>query len=147
MNKHMTSLLTELGIYQSTTGGNDPKSNGLAERYIGIIKHKAAALLGHAELSLSFWYWAAMQVAYVYRSKVLNAPMPKNAPTFGDRVLVRSIEGEKRSFDERCKEAIFLCWTTEVTNGAVVAILPDGFFTSYLQLKHKRRNHNSRLLP
>ena len=142
----MTSLLTELGIYQSTTGGNDPKSNGLAERYIGIIKHKAAALLGHAELSLSFWYWAAMQVAYVYRSKVLNAPMPKNAPTFGDRVLVRSIEGEKRSFDERCKEAIFLCWATEVTSDAVVANLLDGFITSYLQLKHKRRNQHSIVL-
>ena len=71
-NNIVAELLKEMRICQSSTGGNDPKSNGLAERFAGIIKHKAAAYLTHAELSLSFWYWAAMQVGYTHRTEVLD---------------------------------------------------------------------------
>ena len=49
--------------------------------------------------------------------------MPKDAPTFGDRVLVRHFEGEQTSFAPRAKEGIFLHWTMAVTHGAVVAVM------------------------
>ena len=97
VNAETKKVLDKNGIFQSHTGGYDPKSNGLAERYVGIIKHSAASLLAHSGLSLVFWYWAAVQAAYQYRSKVLGAPMPAGAPTFGDRVLIRNIEGENLS--------------------------------------------------
>ena len=53
-NNIVAALLKEMRIYQSSTGGHDPKSNGLAGRLVGTVKHKAAAYLTHAELSLSF---------------------------------------------------------------------------------------------
>ena len=114
--------MEELKIYQSGTGGYDPKSNGLAERFVGIIKQRAGNYMAHSNMSLSWWYWAAQQAAYVYRSCVLNAPIPANAPTFGNRVLVRDIQGEKTSFAQKAKEGIFLCWTSEMVHGAKVAI-------------------------
>ena len=49
--------------------------------------------------------------------------MPKDAPTFGDRVLIRDIEGEQKSFAPRAKEGIFLHWTMAVTHGAAIAVL------------------------
>ena len=103
-NAHMKQLLLEMGMFQSSTGGHNPKSNGLAERFVGIIKHKAASYLTHAELSLGFWYWAAMQAAYVYRTKVLGSPLPKNAPSFGDRVLVRDVKGERQVSQTKVKK-------------------------------------------
>ena len=99
LNKEVKKVLDERGIFQSSTGGYDPKSNGLAERFVGIIKHLATNLLSHSGLSLTFWYWASVQAAYEYRSRILGASVPKNAPTFGDRVLIRDIKGEHTSFD------------------------------------------------
>ena len=92
INAETKKVLDENGIFQSHTGGHDPKSNGLAERFVGIIKHAAANLIAHSGLSLVFWYYASVQAAYQYRSRVLGAPMPKDAPTFGDRVLIRDVD-------------------------------------------------------
>ena len=125
LNKELKKVLDAKGIFQSSTGGYDPKSNGLAERYIGIIKHLATNLLSHSGLSLTFWYWASMQAAYEYRSRVLGAPLPMNSPTFGDRVLIRDIHGEEKSFVPKAREGIFLHWTMAVTNGAMVALMTD----------------------
>ena len=92
---------------------------------MGIIKHLATNLLSHSGLSLTFWYWASVQAAYEYRSRILGASVPKNAPTFGDRVLIRDIQGEGTSFDASAKEGVFLHWSMAVTNGAMVAIMTD----------------------
>ena len=78
--------------------------------------------MAHSNMSLTWWYWAAQQAAYVYRSCVLKAPIPDNEPTFGNRVLVRDIQGEQTSFAPKAKEGIFLCWSSEVVHGAKVAI-------------------------
>ena len=56
--------------------------------------------------------------------------MPKDAPTFGDRVCIRDIDGEQTSFASRAKEGIFLHWTMAVTHGAAIAILTDPSMTS-----------------
>ena len=108
-NEAVSICLQKLKLFQSGTGGYNPKSNGLAERFIGIIKHRASAYLSHAKLALTFWYWAAQQAAYVYRSHVLEAPMPKNCPTVGDRVLVRDFQGEKKSFSHKRRKKPFSC--------------------------------------
>ena len=47
--------------------------------------------------------WASQQAAYVYRSCVIKAPILANAPTFGNRVLVRDIQGEQTSFAQKSK--------------------------------------------
>ena len=89
------------------TGGYDPQANGLAERFIGIIKGRATSYLGHARMSLRFWYWACMQATIVYRLDQLGKHLPKGTPTFGEAVLIRSPKTEKRSFQEKALKGRF----------------------------------------
>eukprot|EP00975_Prorocentrum_lima_P050805 10645109-Prorocentrum_lima.AAC.1 len=70
------------------TAGYDPKANGRAERYVGILKRKATSCLIHAGMSLKCWYWAACQAAYLCRMQVLDMSLPEGAPTFGCRALI-----------------------------------------------------------
>eukprot|EP00975_Prorocentrum_lima_P010443 2218886-Prorocentrum_lima.AAC.1 len=69
---------------QTKTGGYDPKANGRAERYVGIVKRKATSYLIHAGMSLILClYWAAGQAAYLYRMQVLEMSLPpEDAPHF-----------------------------------------------------------------
>jgi len=122
MNGVIKNMLKKRDIFQTTTQGHDPKSNGLAERYIGIIKKRTTGYLVHASMPLVFWYWGALQAAYMYRSQVLAAPFPEGCPTFGNRVLVRCIDGEKKSFKPKSEEGIFLSWDAGTIQGAYVAV-------------------------
>ena len=98
MNKEVAAFLLSKGIHKTSTDGHDPKGNGLAERFVGIIKQRACAYLSHSGVGLRFWYWAAMQAAYVYRSTILGAQLPTSGvPTFGHRVLVRRLGVRSKS--------------------------------------------------
>ena len=82
------------------------------------MKQRATSYLIHAGVPLKLWYWACTQAAYMCRAKVLGLKLPSDAPTFGNRVLVRDPKAEDKSFTKRTKEAIFLCWDTSVIQGA-----------------------------
>ena len=41
----MEKVTDQLGIFRTRTEGYDPKANGKAERYIGLLKHDAAMKL------------------------------------------------------------------------------------------------------
>ena len=125
LNSAVGRFLLDQGIAQTNTAGYDPKANGRAERYIGILKQQATSYLIHGEMQLTFWYWAVKQAAYMYRAKVLEVVMPTNAPTFGNRVLVRDRDGEIRSFTSRLKEGLFLCWDSATVQGAYVLVQRD----------------------
>ena len=48
------------------------------------------------------------QAACIDRATTLSVEMPNDAPTFGNRVLIRDPKGEDKSFAKTSKEAIFL---------------------------------------
>ena len=127
INHKVEQFLKEQGVFKTSTDGKDPQGNGLAERYVGIIKQRACSYLAHAGLGLRFWYWASLQAAFVYRSTILGVGLPKDGvPTFGHRVLVRK-PGDKAtkselSFLPKKEEALFLCWDSSVVNGAYVGL-------------------------
>ena len=52
----MMEMLKELNITQTKTAGHDPKANGRAERFVGIIKQHATAYLIHGQMSIKYWY-------------------------------------------------------------------------------------------
>ena len=56
VNEAVKELLTEMCILQTKTAGYDPKANGRAERYVGIVKQRATSYLIHAKLPLKFWF-------------------------------------------------------------------------------------------
>ena len=53
VNKAINEMLRDIKIYATTTGGDDPRANGRAERYVGLIKQRATSYLVHSQLPSS----------------------------------------------------------------------------------------------
>ena len=66
-NNLMEKVTDKLGIFRTRTEGYDPKANGKAERYIGILKHNGAMKLMETKMPITAWYWAMRQSAIKYR--------------------------------------------------------------------------------
>ena len=120
VNNAIKEMTRDMKVYATSTSGYDPRANGRAERYVGVIKQKATSYLVHAKLPLTFWYWAVKRAAYMYRAKALGIEFPSDAPTFGNRVLIRDPKGEEKSFAKKTREGLFLCWDSTVVQGAYV---------------------------
>ena len=103
VNKAVNEMLRDIKILPTTTGGYAPRTNGGAERYVGLMQQRATSYLIHSKLPLKFWYWAVKQAAYMYRAKALGVEVPQDAPTFGNRVLIRDPKGEDKSFAKRAR--------------------------------------------
>eukprot|EP00974_Lingulodinium_polyedra_P049541 4762663-Lingulodinium_polyedra.AAC.1 len=88
--------------------GYDPRANGRADRFVGIIKQRATPYLIHSGFPLKFLYWAVKQAARVYRLGKLNIKLPEGVPACGHRILVRDPKAEEKSFENKLKEALFL---------------------------------------
>ena len=61
----------------------------------------------------------------MYRLSQMDKKLAKGSPTFGEAVLIRDPEAEKKSFHEKAKEGTFLMWSSVVPKGAWVAINLD----------------------
>ena len=132
-------------IQATTTGGHDPRANGMAERYVGLVKQQALSYLSHKSMSLEWWYWASLQASVCLRMKAMKKKIARGAPTFGDQVLIRDPAAEKKSFQEKSREAMFLSWSSVVTSGAwVVCWQGDREIIRIVSLpenwKHKEEN-------
>ena len=125
LNTDVEKMLRTWKLHQTHTGGHDPQANGLAEKYVGIVKGRARSYLIHSRLQVRFWYWACMQVAAVMRLDALDQKLAKGAPTFGDTIVIR--KPEATGFEERGALGTFLCWSSVVPMGAwVLTFREDG---------------------
>ena len=75
--------LKDHGIRQTFTSAHDSQANGVAERWINLIKTKATVLLASKYMHTSFWCYAVAWVARCYNQKVLGQKPRKNLPEFG----------------------------------------------------------------
>ena len=75
--------LKEKGIRQTFTSTYDSQANGVAERWINLIKTKSTALLALRYLRTPFWCYAVAWVTRCYNNKVLGQKPRKNLPEFG----------------------------------------------------------------
>eukprot|EP00971_Amphidinium_carterae_P152249 3017569-Amphidinium_carterae.1 len=55
LGKDVKQFLQAHDIRQTTNSGHDPKANGLAERWVGLVKARATATLIHAKMGPDFW--------------------------------------------------------------------------------------------
>ena len=94
-------LLRAHGIRQTTNSGYDPAANGIAERWVGIIKVRATALLAEHRLPPDYWTYACKWVAYVHNHRVLNIRLNASYPLFGDVVVVHRFLKKPPSFEDR----------------------------------------------
>ena len=80
--------LSQQKVRQTVNSGYDPAGNGLAERWLGIIKVRAMALLADVRLPPEYWPYACRWVAYVHTHRVTKMAINKSLPHFGDVVVV-----------------------------------------------------------
>ena len=85
----MGKATAKMCIFKTKTEGNEPNANGQAEMCIGLLKHDGAMELMECKMPITAWYWAMRQSAIKNRWSNLMIDIPKGAPDFGERVMVR----------------------------------------------------------
>ena len=110
--------LKDQGIRQTFTSTYDSQANGVAERWINLIKTKATVLLASKYMHTSFWCYAVAWVARCYNQKVLGQKPRKNLPEFGQLLLVRTKRNHK--LEERGCLGIMAGTYPDIPNGVIV---------------------------
>ena len=75
------AYLSQQGVRQTVNSGYDRQGNGLAERWIGIAKVRATALLADVRLPPDYWSYACRWVAYAHTHRVTEIPINKAVRT------------------------------------------------------------------
>ena len=102
------AYLSQQGVRQTVDSGYDPQANGLAERWIGIVKVRATALLADVRLPPEYWSYACRWVAYVHTHRVTEIPINKALPHFGDVVVIHHAFKKPPSFENRGSTGVCL---------------------------------------
>ena len=68
-----------------------PSANGVAERWVDLVKIKATVLLAAHHLSTAYWNYAVAWVTYAYNVRVLDQKPKKMVPEFAQLILDRAI--------------------------------------------------------
>ena len=116
--------LKQHNIKQTFTSGYDPAANGVAERWIDLVKIKATVLLAANHLSTAYWNYAVAWVTHAYNNKVLAIPPKKTLPEFGQLILVKSKRDHK--FQDKGDLAIMMGIYPKIPNGLVALRVKDG---------------------
>eukprot|EP00971_Amphidinium_carterae_P065543 1298839-Amphidinium_carterae.1 len=95
-----------------------PRSNGLVERYNGIIRDLMRRQLANAGLPKSFWSWSARYAAEVLKTAATNKVWDQHA--FGEWVVVNRLQSstKRKALDDRGLMGRFLhirMWGDKVT--------------------------------
>eukprot|EP00971_Amphidinium_carterae_P061380 1215440-Amphidinium_carterae.1 len=121
LGKDVTTFLKEHNIRQTTNSGHDPKANGLAERWVGLIKARTTSTLIHTKLGPDFWPFACQYVAMCHNARVLNTPGMNN-PVFGEAVVYSKPVDKPDAFTGRGEVGVFLGWHHNISHGAYVMV-------------------------
>ena len=111
--------MSQQGARQTVNSGYDPQGNGLAERWIGIIKVRATALLADVRLPPEYWSYACRWVAYVHTHRVTEIPINKTLPHFGDVVVVHQALKKPPSFENRGVTGVCLGHDSRIAGGVL----------------------------
>ena len=95
------AYLSQQGVRQTVNSGYYPAGNGLAERWVGIIKLRATALLADVRLPQQYWSYACRWIAYVHTHRVTEIAIDKTLPNFGDVVVVHQALKKSPSSENR----------------------------------------------
>ena len=136
--KSVRGLLKAHGIRQTTTSGYDPAANGIAERWVGIVKVRATALLAEHRLPPDYWAYACRWVAYIHNHRVLGIRLNASCPLFGDVVVVHRFLKKPPSFEDRGVTGVCLGHNPLVSGGVTVGTIMDGFFNVIVTAKVRK---------
>ena len=107
-------------IQPSFTQGDDPKSNGLAERLVGWVKARARLHLAAAGLGFEHWPTAMALACAEHRHRTLQ--LPGRVHQYGQRVIFKSKHptGESKKPFLRWEYATYLAPCTQTDQGHVL---------------------------
>ena len=113
------------GIKLTSTGGNNPRANGTAERMVGILSEMARQRVNHLEVHTRRLVYAAAvrHAADAYSIKQLEALDPDRLPEkytlypFGCKVLAFDPNPNTRRYEDKVQPAMYLGMDPKVSNG------------------------------
>ena len=113
---------------QRTNSSYDPAGNGMAERWVGIIKVRATALLADVRLPPEYWSYACRWVAYIHTHthREVELPVDPSLPNFGDVVVVHKHLKKPPAFQDRGTKGVYLGHDSRVPGGVLVVSVKDG---------------------
>ena len=126
-------------IKQTFTSTGDPSSNGVAERWIDLVKVKAMVLLASRYLPTTFWCYAVPWVAYTYNQKTLGQTPKKSIPEFGQLILVRAKRDNK--FQERAELGIMMGFYPQIPHGVIAVTIQRNKTISEIYTAHVAPAH------
>ncbi|CAE7673266.1 KIN12C, partial [Symbiodinium necroappetens] len=120
MSKATMDWLQSNLIQPSFTQGDDPKSNGLAERLVGWVKARARLHLASSGLGLEQWPSAMAFACAEHRGRLLQTG--ERLPRFGQKVIFKSKHptGKSKRPFLRWEHAVYLCPTPRTEGGHVL---------------------------
>ncbi|OLP97725.1 Copia protein [Symbiodinium microadriaticum] len=135
MSKAVMDWLQSKLRQPSFTQGDDPKSNGLAERLVGWAKARARLHLASSGLGVEQWPSAMEFACAEHRHRLLQ--LPGRIPRFGQKVIFKSKHptGKSKRPFVRWEHAIYLCPTPRTEGGHVLLRAASG---AYLVAKNVR---------
>ena len=77
-------------IKQTFTSTGDPSANGVAERWVDLVKVKATMSLTSRYLPTVFWCFVVPWVAYTYNQKTLGQTPKKSVSEFSQLLLLKT---------------------------------------------------------
>lgn len=129
---------------------NNEQANGVAERWIGLTKVRATALLASKTMPPYLWTYATRWVCHAHNLSQLRME-PRKLPGFGDVVNVSVTNGVKPTFKPRGDIGVCLGHSNSIANGVVVLIVKQGQITELVTAKVRRlaldRNKSWTLSP
>eukprot|EP00971_Amphidinium_carterae_P090273 1787355-Amphidinium_carterae.1 len=125
LGKDVKNFLKEHDVRQTTNSGHDPKANGLAERWVGLIKARATATLIHSKMGPDFWPYACKYVAMMHNARVMETE-GLNSPVFGEAVVFNKQVDKADAFTGKGRIGVFLGWNHNISHGANVLVEVDG---------------------
>ncbi|CAE7748047.1 TY5A, partial [Symbiodinium sp. KB8] len=120
MSKATMDWLQSNLIQPSFTQGDDPKSNGLAERLVGWVKARARLHLASSGLGVEQWPSAMAFACAEHRNRLLQTG--EKLPRFGQKVIFKSKHptGKSKRPFLRWEHAVYLCPTPRTEGGHVL---------------------------
>ena len=133
--KSVCSLLRARGARQKTNSGYDPAANGIAERWVGIIKVRATA---EHRLPPDDWAYACKWVAYVHNHRVLSIRLNASFPLFVDVAVVHRFLKRPPSFEDRGITGVCSGHSPLISGGVTVGVIVDGLFNVIVTAKVRK---------
>ena len=139
LSQAVMEWLMHHNIKQTFTSTGDPSSNGVAERWIDLVKVKATVLLASRYLPTTVWCYAVPWVAYTYNQKTLGQTPKKSIPEFGQLILVRAKRDNK--FQERAELGIMMGFYPQIPHGVIAVTIQRNKTISEIYTAHVAPAH------